>query len=154
MINTLELVRDFHKQMAVAPASTISNKLFRIALLREELAELEKAVLENDPVETLDALTDIQYVLDGTYLVYEMGEFKDVAFQEVHLSNLRKFFPDGSIKRTPQGKIIKPDGWRKPNLDNVVRRYIKTESDMELLRKLTKIWECGNKTPKNLFDNP
>lgn len=148
MINTLELVRDFHKQMAVAPASTISNKLFRIALLREELAELEKAVLENDPVEILDALTDIQYVLDGTYLVYEMDQFKDVAFQEVHLSNMRKFFPDGSIKRTPQGKIIKPD------LDNVVRRYIKTESDMELLRKLTKIWECGNKTPKNLFDNP
>lgn len=137
MLNTLELVRDFHKQLKVEH----TTKLFRIAMLREEIAELEQAVIADNPIETLDALTDIQYFLDGTYLAYEMDDLKDIAFREVHETNMRKIFPDGSVHRDPDGKVIKPPGWRKPDLDFVVKRHIRMITDPEELKRLVRVWE-------------
>lgn len=39
---------------------------FRDSLLREEIRELQYAIVDNDRVEILDALCDIKYVNDGT----------------------------------------------------------------------------------------
>jgi len=62
----------------------------RIALLAEELKELQQAVDDNDLVEVADALCDLQYVLAGAILEFGLGEkFKDL-FDEVHRSNMSK----------------------------------------------------------------
>lgn len=44
--------------------------LLRLQLISEEAGELVHALAAQDPVETLDALIDLQYVVDGTYGAY------------------------------------------------------------------------------------
>jgi len=62
----------------------------RVALLREELNELEHAIKDNDLVEIADALCDIQYVLSGAILEFGLSEkFKEL-FDEVQRSNMSK----------------------------------------------------------------
>ena len=73
----------------------------RLAILEEEVQELYKAVeaMEvqlrsaveaGDIVEVLDALCDIQYVLDGNFLEFGLHKLKHAAFSEVHASNMSK----------------------------------------------------------------
>jgi len=61
---------------------------YRMDLIREEVAELEKAVSENDMKETLDALTDILYVVYG--MGCTLGLDLDKSFKIVHESNMSK----------------------------------------------------------------
>lgn len=60
----------------------------RMALIREELQELEEAVETHDLVETLDALVDIIYVVQG--MGSSLGLDLDKAFDIVHKSNMSK----------------------------------------------------------------
>jgi len=62
----------------------------RVALLAEELKELEVAILEKDIVEVADALCDIQYVLAGAILEFGLGEKFGALFEEVQRSNMSK----------------------------------------------------------------
>lgn len=62
----------------------------RVALIAEELKELEQAIADQDMVEIADALCDIQYVLSGAVLEFGLGEkFKEL-FEEVQRSNMSK----------------------------------------------------------------
>jgi len=62
----------------------------RVALLQEELKELEAAIEDNNMVEIADALCDIQYVLSGAILEFGLGDkFKEL-FEEVQRSNMSK----------------------------------------------------------------
>lgn len=62
----------------------------RVALIAEELKELELAIRENDIVGVADALADIQYVLSGAILEFGLGDkFKEL-FEEVQRSNMSK----------------------------------------------------------------
>jgi predicted HAD superfamily Cof-like phosphohydrolase len=62
----------------------------RVELLREELNELEEAIINQDIVEVADALADIQYVLAGAVLEFGLGyKFSDL-FDEVQRSNMSK----------------------------------------------------------------
>lgn len=61
---------------------------FRMALIREEVAELEEAVKTKDMVETIDALADILYVVYG--MADALGIDADKAFKIVHRSNMSK----------------------------------------------------------------
>lgn len=62
----------------------------RVALIAEELKELEVAILEKDIVEIADALCDIQYVLSGAILEFGLGEKFNALFEEVQRSNMSK----------------------------------------------------------------
>jgi len=62
----------------------------RIALLTEELAELEQGIRNKDIVEVADALCDIQYVLSGAILEFGLGEKFKALFDEVQRSNMSK----------------------------------------------------------------
>lgn len=71
MANYQEKVREF--QLASGqPVSDTQRQLtkeeyvFRDNLLREEIRELQYAIVDNNRVEILDALCDIKYVNDGT----------------------------------------------------------------------------------------
>lgn len=62
----------------------------RVALLAEELKELEVAILEKDLVGIADALCDLQYVLSGAVLEFGLGDKFRTLFDEVQRSNMSK----------------------------------------------------------------
>jgi predicted HAD superfamily Cof-like phosphohydrolase len=124
-MNTIEMVHQFHKafERPIATNPDISNwnlNELRLRLLREEVNELEDAIENQDKVKVLDALTDIQYILDGTYLSFGMHNLKDIAFCLVHHSNMLKLGKDGKPIVREDGKILKPEGWQPPDLSALV----------------------------------
>lgn len=126
MTATIDRVREFHEAfgLSVKDGPDIgderTNRL-RINLLAEELEELKEALLGGDLVETLDALTDLQYVLDGAYLSFGLHEVKQAAFAEVHRSNMSKLGADGKpVRRESDGKILKGPDFTPPDLAQFV----------------------------------
>lgn len=116
-INTVAKVREFHRKFVDEPGIPIEKiKSIRPILLREELRELDDAIAANDQVEILDALTDLQYVLDGTYIAFGFDRVKYRAFAEVHRSNMSKLDADGKPVIRDDGKILKGPNFSPPNL--------------------------------------
>jgi len=89
------MVADFHETFKhpIQPKPIIPSEdrcRLRVALIAEELKELEQAIRDRDVVEVADALCDIQYVLSGAVLEFGLGEkFKEL-FEEVQRSNMSK----------------------------------------------------------------
>lgn len=93
--DTLNLVAEFHSTFKhpILTTPTIPSEdrcKLRVALIAEELKELEVAILEKDIVEVADALSDIQYVLAGAILEFGLGEKFSALFEEVQRSNMSK----------------------------------------------------------------
>lgn len=92
----------------------------RVDLLSEELDELEIALCQRDKVGVLDALCDLQYVLDGAFLALGFAAVKDKAFAEVHRANMSKLGADGKPVRREDGKILKGPSYKPPNLEKYI----------------------------------
>lgn len=126
MTHTLKCVREFHESFdlpvkAEPDIADPKTNLLRINLIAEELEELKEALAAGDVVEVLDALTDLQYVLDGAYLSFGLHGVKHAAFDEVHRSNMSKLGADGKpIRRPEDGKVMKGPGYFKPDLSQFV----------------------------------
>ena len=151
---TLNAVADFHKTFKhpILNSPTIPDEnrcKLRVALIAEELKELEVAILEKDIVSVADALCDIQYVLSGAVLEFGLGEkFKEL-FDEVQRSNMSKactseeeakktvqFYKDKDgtecyykeeggkwlVYRTSDNKTIKSIGYSPVDLERIVNR--------------------------------
>lgn len=93
--DALNLVADFHRTFKhpILPSPAIPDESrckLRVALLSEELKELEVAIREKDIVEVADALCDLQYVLAGAILEFGLGEKFAALFEEVQRSNMSK----------------------------------------------------------------
>lgn len=121
MKTTIEQVKEFHeafgvKNHAMPNINSSETNLLRISLIDEELRELSAALADGDKVGVLDALTDLQYVLDGAYLQLGYAHLKDAAFAEVHRSNMSKLGADGKPIRRADGKVLKGPGYTPPNL--------------------------------------
>lgn len=120
--NTLEQVQEFHETygLPVLDSPNISDtktNALRINLLAEELDELKEALAAGDLTETLDALIDLQYVLDGAFLSFGLQHVKQDAFDEVHRSNMSKLGEDGKpIRRESDGKVLKGPNYFKPDI--------------------------------------
>jgi len=125
--NTLDQVQEFHETygLPVEVEQTCGNeqtKQLRINLLQEELDELKEALDNDDMIETLDALIDLQYVLDGAFLSFGMQNVKEVAFNEVHRSNMSKLGEDGKpIRREGDGKVMKGPNYFKPDMAQFIK---------------------------------
>lgn len=94
-------VRDFNMVFGVPVFDKPQHDIFetnpklvelRLSLIREELGELEEAVKNHDMVETVDALTDLIYVVQG--MACSLGLDLDKAFKIVHDSNMSKMCKD------------------------------------------------------------
>lgn len=92
----------------------------RLQLCQEELAELAEAMLERDIIGCLDALTDMTYVADGTYLTLGLGHYKLAALAEVHSSNMSKLGEDGKPIISEAGRVVKGPNYRRPDLKSVL----------------------------------
>lgn len=125
--STLESVQEFHETygLPVLDQPDISDRktnTLRINLLAEELDELKDALEQGDLVETLDALVDLQYVLDGAFLSFGLQHLKDSAFEEVQRSNMSKLDENGRpIVREEDGKILKGPNYFKPDLAQFIQ---------------------------------
>ncbi len=75
---------------------------------------------EPDLPELVDALQDIDYVVEGTRL--EFGVTGAPVAAEVHRSNMAKVWPDGTVHQREDGKVLKPDNWTPPNIEGELRR--------------------------------
>lgn len=123
---TLEDVQIFHETYGLPVKNEYNirdekTNTLRINLLQEELDELKEALKNDDIVETLDALTDLQYVLDGAYLSFGLQHLKQSAFDEVQRSNMSKLDENGkAIVRESDGKILKGPNYFKPNLEKII----------------------------------
>lgn len=74
-----------------------------------------------------DALVDIEYYMLNA--ASKHGIDVEEMFTEVHASNMRKVDPEsGRVIRDPAtGKVLKPPGWKTPDLVNLVRQRLNRE---------------------------
>jgi len=98
--------------------------LIRLQLIQEELAELAAGMISRDPVECLDALNDLSYVVDGTYLTLGLQDGKLPGMREVHRSNMSKLGPDGKPIISDAGRVVKGPDYEPPDLRPIVEELM------------------------------
>ncbi len=91
----------------------------RYNLIKEELDEFKKALVNDDLLEVADALTDILYVTYGAG--HAFGINLDACFDEVQNSNMSKLGSDGKPIYNDQGKVMKGPNYFKPDLSKFIK---------------------------------
>lgn len=107
---------------------TLLSELFEIMIVFDDdyinsIKSIVTEATETDDIRiALPALEEV--VLNETE---KLGIPRDVfisAFSLVHEANMAKRFPDGTFHRDKDKIIIKPPGWKKCNLDNIVEHLM------------------------------
>ena len=89
-------------------------------LIQEEVDELWVANGAADPKECLDALIDILVVTVGA--IHSLGADGEGAWNEVMRSNFAKIDTrTGFVTKREDGKVLKPEGWTPPELDQFLQ---------------------------------
>lgn len=89
-------------------------------LIVEEYNELEIAYHRVDKVEELDACMDLIWVTLG--YCYMNGWDVEGAWNEVAHSNLSKINSEtGKVIKRADGKVLKPEGWTPPSLEQFTK---------------------------------
>jgi predicted HAD superfamily Cof-like phosphohydrolase len=92
-----------------------ANYKMYLTLIDEEVGELVEAVAADDRVEQLDALVDILVVTMGA--IRAGGFDGEGAWKEVMDTNFAKIDPvTGKVRKREDGKVLKPEGWKAPEL--------------------------------------
>lgn len=144
-LDALNQVAEFHRtfQHPVLEEPTIPSETrckLRVALLAEELKELQEAIEDNDMVEIADALCDIQYVLSGAVLEFGLGDKFRELFDEVQRSNMSKTCSTEEEAIATMEHYKKKDG---------VDSYFKKSGDVYLVFR-----KPDNKTLKSVNYSP
>lgn len=118
------MVRDFNVKFGCERAEkptlpSMELLELRLKLIREETTELEEALIAGDLVACADALSDLLYVTHGAGDAF--GINLEPCFEEVHRSNMTKLWPDGTVHRRNDGKVIKPDTYSPANLEPIIK---------------------------------
>ena len=142
---SLELVAEFHKTfkhpILETPSIPAENRCnLRVALIAEELKELEVAILEKDIVAVADALCDIQYVLSGAILEFGLGHKFKALFEEVQRSNMSKACKSEEEAQATVDHYRRKDG---------TECYYQKEGDLWLIYRTS-----DNKTLKSINYSP
>lgn len=126
-MNLFEDIINFHKKFELHNPNKPSKLememlLYRINFMLEELNEYIAASHNNNLEEAFDALIDLVYVALGT--AYLHGFPFNEGWKLVHDANMQKIkTPHKDLsKRSSVFDIIKPDGWIKPGLSDLIRR--------------------------------
>ena len=122
----LEQVAEFQNatdQIVNHEPSLISTKEanLRYELMAEENKEYFTACISKDKVEILDSCIDMLYILAGTINSNGLQDLIEPAFQLVHQNNLTKVGTDGKVLRDPNGKILKPKGFKPVDLKQLFK---------------------------------
>lgn len=125
----LEMVFEFHEKFnrpikhtpAIPPEVECE---LRVDLLQEELNELKEAINYGNLKECLDALVDIQYILNGTVIQFGFTYLFDSALREVHRSNMTKLDKNGKAILREDGKVLKSELYEPPNLQRILDKHL------------------------------
>jgi predicted HAD superfamily Cof-like phosphohydrolase len=110
-----QFMTTFNQEVKPVPKiAKLSTITLRLALIEEELGELREALINDDIVETADALADILYVVYGAAAAF--GIDIDEVFEEVHDSNMSKLDNDGLPIYDEMGKVMKGSTYFHPNI--------------------------------------
>ena len=90
-----------------------NERELRIKILLEEMGEYIQAELTDDLVGVADGLTDIHYIAAGTENSYGFHGAKH--WNEIQGSNMSKSV-NGVMTKNEDGKVMKPDSYYRPNL--------------------------------------
>lgn len=126
MEKQIKMVEFFHtkfKQTKNMAPTLLSSKesLLRYNLGKEELDEYIVAVGQENLIEVVDALADQLYILFGTICMHGLQDYIGKAFDLVHENNMSKLGPDGEAIIREDGKIIKPAGFKKVELKDILK---------------------------------
>lgn len=91
------------------------------SLMEEEFKEFIQAHWERNDLEMLDGCMDLIWVTLG--FCHMKGFDVTGAWDEVLRSNMAKVDRQtGKVKRREDGKILKPEGWKPPDLSKFVKK--------------------------------
>lgn len=111
-----EMLKVSIKMQRLMEKEFYSTRIERAQIMIEELAEIVEALITRDEVALLDGLADLQFVLLGTAITYDMP-IED-AHLEVCRSNLSK------KKRETRGKLTdKGPDYEPPKLKELLEEY-------------------------------
>ena len=118
------LVREFHRAFGLDARSTPTEVSAELAthrgeLLAEEAAEVAEVSVTGPLDRLAHELADVVYVAYGTALVH--GIDLDAVIAEVHRSNMTKLGPDGRVARRDDGKVLKGEHYRAPDVSEILR---------------------------------
>jgi predicted HAD superfamily Cof-like phosphohydrolase len=100
---------------------SVENASLYHNLMVEEYSEFIAAQNARDEVEQLDACMDLIWVTLG--FCHMKGFDVAGAWDEVLKTNMAKVDPvTGKVRRREDGKILKPEGWKPPDLSKFVRK--------------------------------
>lgn len=138
-------VREFHYAFGLDFDKPFTKERFdfRMKLLNEEIGEMytashmitqalkffdehpeecspqmRRAVLLKLIGEFRKELTDLRYVLDGLYVTF--GWDGELDTNRVHANNMEKLGPDGKPIFREDGKVLKPDTYRKLGWESTI----------------------------------
>ncbi len=126
MNNALDQLKEFNRAFGSyrqdCPTIDIPDniKSLRIKLMREELAEVETAIHNDDLVNLSKELSDLLYVLLGTVEAFGLSEQFTALFSEVHRSNMSKLDDNGRVILREDGKVLKSKNYTKPDLGKIL----------------------------------
>ena len=143
-------VLDFQKRVNAPIPDTptllpLQRANLRQSLLQEEVTEIASATElfaqgikdEHETlVDVLDGIIDCIYILIGTAHEYGLADRLVFAFTEVHESNMTKFGENGVAVFREDGKLLKPDSYRKPNLNQIIKKDLRAFKDMDFLSEI------------------
>lgn len=133
MKDQLDCVRRFHEvfqcHLERTPVAELPSDVseWRIGMLLEELEEYRAAVGDGDIVEIADALTDMLYVLLGTFVAHGLQDIAEELFDEVHRSNMSKLDEQGKPIFRSDGKVMKSERFSKPDLRSILAKFGQAE---------------------------
>ena len=120
-------IKDFHEKFGISYSGVPRElpeelKSFRIKFMQEELDEYIECSEKNDLAGMLDALVDLAYVLFGTSHMH--GFPFEKAWDRVQSANMKKIRTKKAkdSKRNNSFDVVKPEGWKPPILDDLVKR--------------------------------
>lgn len=131
MIKQLRQLEEFHRvfgaHLEAAPTASISDDTIalRVSLIQEELNEYRHAAEAHDLVEVADALSDLLYVVLGTYVAHGLQDVAEALFDEVHRSNMSKLDANGQVLYRADGKVLKSNRWSPPDLQRILNGAVR-----------------------------
>lgn len=139
MADVFRDVGDFHEKFGL-PSVRDNNRIdppipphildpetqnFRVNFLQEELDEFKQAYEEKDLAKMADALVDLVYVALGTAHMMHIPFYH--CWFEVQRANMAKERANSSAdersKRKNSLDVVKPAGWKAPDIAAVLKEY-------------------------------
>lgn len=130
MKNELNKVLEFHQVFQCytndTPAAEIpeNQRVIRARLMQEELDEYSQAAAAGDLEGVADALSDLLYVVLGTYIAHGLQDAAEPLFNEVHRSNMSKLDENGQPIFRADGKVLKSSLFDEPRLKPILERCV------------------------------